>query len=388
MRFFSDVCILWTFWGALVLWSVSATQAAEIQVSPFASVRTEYNDNILFERQSPLSDALTRLGAGVDWEASTERMKLEAFTFLELERYRDGIEQDTENWRLEIDGLYLVTPRLRISGKLLYTKDTTLESEIEEIGAPRSRDDRNRYRGQAGFFYRYTMRTNIAGGYSFYRSEYESDRNVDVDDHLFSVFLIHRFNESRDSISFGGMYSRSLSETRNRDSFSMNIGWRHRFAETFQFRGNLGVRYTIKDFASPRREDEDSSGGIVDVSLLRRGETLDARLGFRRDLRISSAGEDLVVDNLYTGMNYRFAPRWVLGMEGNLFFTKEDGDVELENSRFFEFASSLSYLLTKEHEIQIGYSYAIYKDRELDDNQVAERNRVWLTFQFRFPHRF
>jgi hypothetical protein len=143
----------------------------------------------------------------------------------------------------------------------------------------------------------------------------------------------------------------------------------------------------MRDFVSPQRKDERTVGGLLDVNLGRQLETFGGRLGYQRDLRTSSAGEDLEVDRLYANLQYEWRPRWVLGLEGSLFFTREDGGESgtEEDRRFFEVASSVTYRLTESHDVALGYSYSRETDRTRDENPSADRNRVWLSVQFRFP---
>jgi len=72
-------------------------------------------------------------------------------------------------------------------------------------------------------------------------------------------------------------------------------------------------------------------------------------------------------------------------LTGNLYFSKSDDSIDNENTRYYEVTPSLYYNITRDHRLEVGYSYANDYDKTLTDNREAERNRVWILLTFNFP---
>jgi hypothetical protein len=366
----------------------SSAFAAEVVATPLASIQSEFNDNVLFSRESIVSDWVNRLGAGINLSRNTARLGLEAFSFLEAERFLEETELDTENWRLGVEGRHRFTRRLRFQGHVSITRDTTLETEIEEIGVVGTRDGRTRYQARGSFAFRMTERTRLNGAYSFFRSDFDGEENLGVDAHSIRAFSAYRVYDGRGVIRAGGTLRGSFSDARDRYSILPFLGYFYQFSEILEFRGEGGFRFTTWDFSDTRREDDQTEGGWVDVSLIRQLETVGGQLGYRRDLATKSTGEDLLVDKFYLELQYRPVYRWIFGLEGNLFFTREEGGGDTqEDTRFFELVSTLTYRLTENADLVFGYSYARENEEAVPAGvgAVAERNRVWLQVQFKFP---
>lgn len=362
--------------------------AAEVIATPLISIQSEFNDNVLFSRQSIVSDWVNRFGAGINLSRSTARLGLEAFSYLEAERFLEETDFDTENWRIGVEGWHRLSRRLRFYGHLSLTKNTTLETEIEEIGLVGTRDSRMRYQARGGLIYRVTERTTVNASYSFLRSIFDGEENLDIDDHSIRAFAAHRVYDGRGVFRAGVTLGGSSSETRDRYTVFPFLGYFYDFSETLEFRGEGGFRFTTWDFSDPRRENDQTEGGWVDLSLIRQLEIIGGRLGYRRDLATKSTGEDLLVDKFYLELQYRPLYRWIFGVEGNLFFTQEEGGVPPGvDTRFFELISTLTYRLTENSDLVLGYSYARENEGSVPAGvgAVAERNRVWLEVQFRFP---
>jgi hypothetical protein len=362
--------------------------SAELVLTPFVDIHSEYNGNILFSRQSQVSDGLSRLGAGMIFERKTSRMNFEAFSFLEAERFFAETELDTENFRLGMEGGYRLSRRLRFQGRLAVTKDNTLETDIEEIGVVGTRDRRYRYQFRGALYYQLTERLQFRSFYSFLRSDFDGMQNVDIDDYSVRALLAHKVDDGRGEVRGGGNWSASISDGRDRYTLSPFIGYFYQFSELLEFQVQGGFRFTNWDFQDPRPMDDQTQGGWLDLSLIRQLETVGARLGYNRDLATKSSGEDLLVDKFYLNFQYRWLPRWVMEFEGNLFFTQEEGEGSPgEETTFFELISSINYKLSENYDLEFGYNYAREKEDSLPAGvgSVATRNRLWIKVQFRFP---
>jgi hypothetical protein len=155
--------------------------------------------------------------------------------------------------------------------------------------------------------------------------------------------------------------------------------------ETLRLQLLGGVRYTDIDYLVWWRDSTDEWGVLADISITKRGERFEYTAGYMRDLTESALGEPVERDRLYASAGGRITERLRGGCSGSLYFTESEGDFENEDSRYFTVSPYLAYRLTENHRLRLGYRYAQSYDKTLADDERAERNRVWLTLELRFP---
>jgi hypothetical protein len=359
--------------------------AQDITLIPSIRVQGEYDDNVTFSRTEELDDYVATISPALTFDYATRLLDVRSILRLDILRYADESRLDTENQRYDLEGDYQVLERLRLTAGALYIKDTTLDSELEETGLITRREDRERWSGNAGFSYAVNEVSDVGVNYSYTDTEYDSRGNVDYDVNSVVFSYDHRLKTQTDVVTVQPYYmdyDSQLSEVKN---YGVSLGWFHAFTEKWTLTAFLGIRYTETE---GQGFSEENWGGVADIYVKNRGEIFDWTAGYNRALEYSSQGEPIDRDRMYFRGNRRITRRFSVGLDGSLYFSESEGDRDNEDSRYFYLTPRLTYWITENYFLEWAYRYSNSRDKTLDSNKVAERNRVWVSVNFKFPRKW
>ena len=383
---------------------LSATaRSADISWLPTLTLKGEYDDNIAFENRDKIDDYLATISPSLSLKYASERLILNSSLAADILRYTDESDLDDEYLHCNLDGEYLLTEKLSLTGQGSYIKDTTLESELEETGLVNFRENRRRYTLGGGFAYRLSEVNSWQLDYSFGQTNYDGYQNIDYDFQSISYTFQHRLANMRDVIILQPYYYYYDSDVSQVDNYGLSLGFEHPFNETLNLSMFAGVRYTESSYDQQQlrlveiapgifafvlvtsTENEDNWGGVADVSLKKTAERWTAELGYNRDLSYGSSGESIERDRFRLSGSYNISTRWRARLSASLSYSESDSDFSDEDSRYFNLTPSISYKLTEQHSLVLAYSYAEVYDKTLDSNRHYDRNRCWISLNFRFP---
>lgn len=360
---------------------------AENTLVPFLSLTGAYDDNLFFSRSNTVDDFLVTVAPGITWEHRSELLTVKSSNIVEIDRYLDEKDLDTEKYDLALEGVYRFLPRWEGSWLLSYIKDTTLDRELqEETGFLIERSDRERYEAGGGISYEVSPVSSVGATYSFTGKDYESETLVDFDRHLVGLSYSRKLKTQSDTISVLPTYSSRDSDLNTIDEYSLGLAWDHNFSPIWKLHTLLGVRYDEIDFKRGG-EDIDDWGVIVDAFLRRIGRTSSLTIGLRRDTRVTGRGTPVEVDRLYFRTAYSLTERLEAGFFGQLFVNRRLGESFSADSRYFELRPTLGYNITRNHKLILSYRYSNDYEEDLSD-RTADRNEVWLTLNLTFPKKF
>ena len=376
--------------------------AQDIKFVPSIGLRGEYDDNVLFTRGYEKGDFITRVKPAFTLDYATELLKVTSNVAVDIFRYMDETDLDTENQDYKLDGKYQIAERWSLSGNCFYVKDTTLESELATTGLLSPRQERKRYGGGGGLTYQISEVSDAVVDYSHSKTVYEYENYTDYNADSIALSYNRRMGNQLDMLTFQPYYSWYDSTASKVDNYGLSIGWLHPFSETFSITAFAGARYTktqymyrvrlietIDDYFTPRYtkvdEKDGSWGGTADIALKKTGETSSISIGYNRDLSYSSYGEPIDTDRIYFTGDKRLTQRLRASLAGSLYFNKSQGKYEDTDERYYSIAPSIGYNITVYHSLILGYNYEQSLDKTLVTDRRADRNRVWLALQFKFP---
>jgi hypothetical protein len=202
---------------------------------------------------------------------------------------------------------------------------------------------------------------------------------------------LHRFIPDIDTIQPYVTYRDS--DTSKADNYGLSFGWAHGFSDTLRLTAFLGARYTKTEqvvpafwwFLEDETVEENNWGGVADVELTKTGETTSETIGYSRDLYFDSQGEPIETDRIRLSAHRQITRRTGVRFHGSLYFTESEGIFQLEDSRHVQLSPSLTYRITRQHTLRLGYTYAHHYDKTLSDNDKYDRHRIWIQLLFRFP---
>lgn len=366
------------------LFLAGQVMAAETTITPSVGLKAEYNDNIDFSHGSERDDYIGTISPGLKIDYKTERTVLGAAARIDVVQYLDETEENTVNQNYTLNASHRLLEKLSVRANGGFIRDTTNDTYLEETGLVTRKSTRHQYRGGAGLSYNLTEISDLNLDYGYLKNDYDAPEKIDSTRNLVSLAYRHAFRERRDVVTIMPLYSHFDSDTTTTDNYGLSLGLTHRIQETLVMDIALGVRYSESDYTLIGRSDENWDV-TANVSITRNWETASATIGYSRDLYYSDLGEPVNVDRIYARANKNLTEQFGVSLSGNLYFTKSDDTIENEDTRYWEITPSLYYNFTRDHRLEVGYSYANDYDKTLTHDREAERNRVWILLTFNFP---
>ena len=364
--------------------------ARDVTVVPSITLRGEYDDNVYFTRTDEISDYLAIISPGLKLDYATEVFNIRGSGLVDVLRYVDEKDINTENQRYTINGGYQLMERWALSGDFSYIKDTTLDSELEETGIVYVREDRERFNAGAGLSYQVSELSDMGVNYAYSKTDYDEIGFEDYNTNLVSLSYNRKFNDGVDVFTIRPRYSRGSSDESDVDGYRLNFGWTHLPSETYRLRVFLGGRYAVQNF----KDDRDTNGnwgGVADISLQKRAETHSVTIGVGSDIYLRPDTDELSqVYKIYCNLTRRVTERFSAGVNSRLSLTQPDDADAIYDKEiwYFTVTPSLSYRLTENHSLRLSYSYQQQYDRNIEDDPRIARNRVWLSLNFNFPKKW
>ncbi|OPX19252.1 MAG: hypothetical protein BZ151_10255 [Desulfobacca sp. 4484_104] len=369
---------------------------------PTIQLKSEYDDNITFDNDNEISDEVFTCSPAVTFSYLTERSSLDGSLAVDILRYFDESNLDTEYQRYRVDGSYQLSEKFRGDASAGFIKDTTLESELDETGLRNYRQDRRRWNLGGGINYQMNERTSWQIHYTYGKTNYDGDENVDYDSHTVVGQLNRLLDNQRDTVTLQPYYNYYDSSISTVNNYGLQAGWNHVFNETCELTVFGGARYTHTKYRrhfyqlafvpypvfilDEETETDGNWGGVANILLRKSAERWSATLDYSRDLSYGSSGETLRHDRITGRFNYRISTRLRAGFTTGFSLSKSDDQYSDEDSQYYHFSPNLNYNLTENHRLGITYTYAHMYDKTLSKNSKYDRNRIWITLTFRFPH--
>lgn len=352
---------------------------SEWEVSPYVTVRGEYNDNILFDPdEKKLDDMVTRVRPRVEGRYGTERLDFSLDLGLEWEKYLDYAELDTVDHDHYIALSYALSRTLILSTGAYFRKDTTLEAELLETGLlVHRREDRRRFGGDLGFVYDVSHRLSCSGEWSRGYGDYpdDPDRRNDYQEDAFG--LAPRYVLSPATTLFLNMaYTETVYDKEGIartviTNYNIIPSLRHDFAEDFYVSGGVGYSYSEQ-----KTKDEESGGFAFDLRIhgdWKKGsiELLANRYQYSTYYRRSADRSRLTLRG-----TYRLSHRFSSSLSASYYINRFSG---YNDNEYFTVYPSFNYIFTPSVRLRgsVGYSRYEYEDR-------SDRDRLTATLEIRF----
>jgi len=364
--------------------------AKDVTVTPSVTLAGAYDDNVTFTRTDEISDYLGIFSPALTLDYASELFKMSGSGRVDFLRYAQENDLNYERQFYKLNGDYRFAERWKFTGDFAYTKDTTLDSELEETGIVYEREDRERFNAGAGFSYKISELSNMGAKYAYSNTDYDEEGLEDYDYNSISLSYNRLFNDGIDTFTVAPGYTRGSSDVSDVDGYRLNFGWTHLPSETYRLRIILGVRYTEQDYKDDR-DDTSNWGGLADINLQKKGELYSVLIGFASDAYYRPDANDLSqVYKIYCNLTRRITERFSTGVNSRLSLAQPD-DPAAQNDEdiwYFVVTPSLTYRLTEKHFLKLSYSYQQEYDKNIEDDRRRERNRVWLSLNFRFPKKW
>ena len=404
----------------LLLLSLPA-QAAEWLIEPAISLRSGYNDNIRLDTGPEDSVWETALTPSVRFGVAKEDRGLFGKAYASVRRFTGGSgrnsssQLDREDYHFDTNAYY-GTERNQFSGLLNFTRDSTLDSALDQTGQVlSSRATRNRITLGPRWIRTLDEKTQLDLGYNFttvsYSDEEDFQRLIEYDYHQFSAALLRQLtpriegtlsttyssyrpdsNFDSDTVNIQVGISRSFSETL---STSWMAGYRETTSDTliatgFCINADPGAKFPKCQGGTPvqtgtRKDDDNNSGSVfsADITkLLEKGE-LSATLS--RASNPSSDGELLDTTRLILAGTYKFSEKlrtslWIEYSNAET-ISRVTNNIRKTDQDLFRIRPKLFWKWRQEWQLEAEYEY-VENDRNNRNSGTARRNAFYLTLRY------
>jgi len=372
----------------------SQSQAAEVTLTPSVGLRVEYDDNIDFDHNDlKRDDFVSTISPGLRLDYKTERTYLGATAKVNVLRYADYTDENTENQYYGLNVSHQLLEKLGIRANAGFSRDTTQDTYLDETGLVTKKSTVYHYSGGAGLSYTLNEVSGLDLNYSHSETDYTSKYDEDTSNDSVGLTYRRTFLEGRYTLTVSPYYGRYDSDTSTVDNYGLSLGLTHRFWEVLTLNATAGARYSETKYHLSQyhlEDDTDSNWNwTANISATRNWETASVTVGYARDMYYNSDGEPVNVDRFTASANRKFTEKFGANVNGSLYFTKSDNSdnkANEEDSRYYQISPSLYYNFTKDYKLEAGYTYANDYDKTLDDYKTIERNRFWLQLTFNFPY--
>ena len=407
----------------LLLFTLSA-EAAEWLIEPKISLRGGYNDNIRLDTGPEDSVWEKAIEPSVRFGVAKEDRGLFGKAYASVRRFSGGSGRnsssvlDREDYHFDTDAYY-ATERNRFSGLVNYTRDSTLDSELDQTGqALSSRATREIITLGPRWIHTLNETTQLDTSYSFTTVSYADEENfqrlIEYDYHQLSAALVHQltpqlqgtlstayssyqpdtgFDSDTTNIQVG--ISRSFSETL---STSWLAGYRETKADTliatgFCLGADPGANFPGCKGGSPvqtgtTKDDDTSSGSVFSASITKLLEKGEISANLSRSSNPSSDGELLDTTRLILAGDYKFSEK--LRSSLSISYSNAETISRVSNALrktdedIFRVRPKIYWKWSQQWQLAAEYEYAEREDKDRFSG-TATRNAFYLTLSYQQP---
>jgi hypothetical protein len=377
-----------------------SAHAAGFNLVPNLAFREEYNDNIFFFVDDPVSDFITTVSPGLTILDQTERMELGLSGRLDGIFYADesdlnAVDQDYQG-RLE----YQLSERLGLLSDAGYIKDSRPDRDVLETGLVQSAEPRRRGFFSLGGDYRTGENTADSLFYRYEQNDYEDEEFADSQIH--TIDFQHSwdarrfFEETTGHLDFG--YANADFKTSRVESVSGTVGAAWNATELWRLKVDIGVRYTVTDFITVevltpsnqvvvRTDTTRDLSGVGKAAIEYRGVFTYANLVFLHDIREARGrGGTATRTELSGWAGYRLSERFRLTLSAGYYLNRSrPGNVSFVpvDEQTLRVRPGLRYEFTEDLVAEAAYSYIRVRDDI--DRTTASQNVVFGQIYWQWP---
>lgn len=384
--------------------SGSASEAAEWTIDPTLSFRGGYIDNFRLSTNNQISTAEATFSPSAVFGIATPASGVNGTVGFDFRRYEEDRDLDENNARLNINSFHRME-RSRLGLNLDFTKDTTLDSQLEATGLAFDRIPRRRANISPNWSYSFTERSRLSIGYSFSDVEYSNNSTsnfVNFTLNAAQASLSSAINEKTiASITLSGSKSSNDNDVESTNA-NLQTGASYQFSETLSGSLFIGVRRTRVDFSQNSLIPILSGNTIIgfvplnqDVSNQDWGTTYSASINkaflrgnvsllATRAISDDANGRPIETNRLSLRNLYRFSE--ILSATLNLEFYNSQSNNNVGNSlnrNYYQIEPKFKWALKKFWSLSGSYRYRVQTFDDIKDD--ATQNAAYLTLTYRWP---
>ena len=366
----------------LIFTTANHTFAADVMLTPKLSVGGAYDDNLFYSTDDEVQSSIMTISPSVDLDYETLLSTFQFTADWDILNYLDESDLNRTNQYYQLTADHTFKQRWDTTADIEYSRDTTLNTYLQETGRVIDRIERDFLNARAKVSYNLTLVSGVSVNYRYQTASYAEDVYSDFDSHQGGLSYYHRLKNQVDTLSIGPGYYHRENDLNTVDSYSLNIGWKRDWSDISSSDAAIGARYaTVKQ---DNAEDDNNWGARAHFDYTYEGIVWAAGIKYTHDLRTTADGTDVNVDNFYLSYSRLLTQRFGVGIDGGLVFSYKliDRNADINDSRYYWFEPRLSYKLTKNLGVSLKYRYQNNVEFRDEGDQTRERNTIWLQFGY------
>ena len=361
--------------------------AAEWSVAPSLNMKGEYNSNLLL-RNGNNEVWGHSFGSDVKFKGSTEVLQVEGGVGGKFVHYYGKQDREYTNLYFPLRTSYH-SDRHTFGFEGGFTRDNTLQGELQETGLVLGFTQRNRWTATPSWKVGITEKLSWQTSYRFIDAQYQDGRRfglVDYQVHGGSTGMIYDLNELN-QVQLTGEYSLFRNPAISQDStfYGMQGGWTRDFGHETTGSISGGVRFVsaTQDFSGGSLTDHETVW-VYKATVRKRFERATIQIDGSREINPSGFGRLLQTDRVGGSLSHNLTETVTTSLHGSLYFvsgvltTTSSGS--LPQSRLATISPSISWKFSQWWTVDVAYTYAERAVSSLNQWNSSNSTFVMLTY--------
>jgi hypothetical protein len=383
-----------------VIATLEVGNAANWEIVPSVTARTEFETNLNYTFTHPVSDYIFSLMPAAAFNYNTDIAQIQGRLGWTGWHYLSNGQIDHIDQNYQINGWYQATPRWKLSLNTAYITDTSLTEELLTSGLVMTRTPRESIQATPAVTYAVTERLSATVNYNFYKVNYTSSLYQNYNTQQAGLLLQQLLKNEKTTLIAN--FIANQTQYPAQDSFFKYLGFYlgadHKFSPDWEITLLGGVNLTFLDYRTQVlnlaqfpyfisyqqvKAHQTSAEPYVNLTVTRRWTNLSVAGGFSRNQSPSAYGTISDYNQLNLAMNYKFTEKWSGSLGGWYSLNDQISTRTSYRSSFLTVGPQLTYRLTENLTLSPGYNFGLRDD--LTHNMTANNQTVWLMLTYTKP---
>lgn len=378
------IIVIITFAVTALFSSAAFAQGAQVIVTPKASYRIVYDDNV---NNTKDGDIEHQLRPALQVDINTERSKNRLEAGLTVHRYGDKDNLDRTEQEYTLSSRNELHERVRLNLTASYEDDYTISKIAEELAETTRKTARRRLTVSPRLEFVVTEKNLLGLTYTFSSTDYDRADYVDYDYHGLSADWTYIWTERfrlRASTGLSWYDNQYNDGDGSYSDVTFMTGFEYDLNEIWTWSLMGGYLQSKSTVDRPTLDiEEDGDGYVGTTQLAWDYPRSDGYVEYSRDNTVGLSGETLTRDRFRLRELYLLTERTRLRFDVSVTLTESDGSINERDSAYYSLRPGIEYDLDENWTWEAGYSYEYSEDKINDSNY--DRNKFYMGIRWDLP---
>jgi len=383
-----------------VIATLGLANAADCEIVPSVTARTEFESNLNYTVTSPISDYIFSLAPTATFNYFSDTAQLQGILGLTGYHYLSHGEIDHIDQNYQVNGWYQVTPRWKLGFNTAYINNSNLSEELLVSGLVMTRTPRVSILAGPAVTYNLTERLAVSANYNYYQVNYTSSLYNNYNTQQAGLRLEQLLKNEKTTLI--GTFTTSETAYPGQNSVYKQLGFYlgadHKFSPDWEISLLGGLNLTFFDFPTQMlnlaqfpflfsnqqvRLHQTSAEPFINLVATRKWTNLSVAGGYLRNQNPSAYGTISDMNQLFLNLGYDFTEKWSGSLNAFYTLSNQISTSTGYQSSFFSINPSLIYHLTERLTLSPGYNFGLRNESTI--NRTANNQTVWLMLTYIQP---